>query len=118
MYELFSRGGNPWPGIGNAQVIEDLSMGKRMTFPSTFGPDFILEKIEVCWKENPHERPTFTELLNQLNSFHSNSKKTGTLGNFSSNNNDEEEGSSALYEGELGEDNYLISSNSRNEIIE
>ena len=30
-----------------------------MELPKEFGPQFIIDLMNECWKEDPHERPTF-----------------------------------------------------------
>ena len=30
-----------------------------MRLPETFGPQFIVDLMNECWKEDPHERPAF-----------------------------------------------------------
>jgi serine/threonine protein kinase len=59
LFEIFSKGGNPWGGFSNPEVIEALSNEKRMPLPKNFGPQFIVELIKKCWNEEPNERPTF-----------------------------------------------------------
>ena len=59
MFEVFSKGEDPWAGYSNIQVIEALREEQRMKFSKKFGPQFIVDLINECWKEEPHERPTF-----------------------------------------------------------
>ena len=41
------------------EVIDALRRKERMKLPDGFGPQFIIDIIRECWKEEPHERPTF-----------------------------------------------------------
>ena len=59
LFEIFSKGGTPWPGKSNNKVIVALERGERMRLPETFGPQFIIDLMNECWKEDPHERPAF-----------------------------------------------------------
>lgn len=59
LFELFTKGENPWVGRTNEEIIQDLRNGKRMSIPEKFGPPFVLDIINLCWLENSHERPTF-----------------------------------------------------------
>ncbi len=64
LFEIFSKGENPWSGFGNAQVINSLKDGTTMPLPKDFGPESIIQIIHKCWKINPHERPTFKVFKN------------------------------------------------------
>ena len=59
LFEIFSRGEKPWSGKSNDEILEALREGKRMELPKSFGPKVIIDLINECWKEDPHERPTF-----------------------------------------------------------
>ncbi len=70
LFEIFSRGDNPWGGFSNPEVIEELKKGKRMTLPESFAPQSIVQLIGKCWKDDPNDRPTFKVIFdNTLFSF-------------------------------------------------
>lgn len=63
LFEIFSKGKTPWAGMTNDDVIRELQNGGRMPLPPDFGPQFIKDIMEECWKDDPHQRPTFKDLL-------------------------------------------------------
>ena len=69
LFEIFSKGEEPWVGKKNDEVIEALENKERMKLPNEFGPQFIIEIINECWKQDPHERPTFKVNTLQINIF-------------------------------------------------
>lgn len=66
LWELFSLGKVPYPGITVNQLIEDLKNGYRMDTPE-FASNEIGQLIASCWKSSPNERPTFHQLQEMLN---------------------------------------------------
>lgn len=54
-----------FPGLDSQQMIEKLQSGYRMAKPD-YAPYFIGEIMTNCWKKEPHERPTFIELEEQI----------------------------------------------------
>ncbi len=40
-------------------MIEALRNEKRMPLPKNFEPHLIVDLMNECWKEDPHERPSF-----------------------------------------------------------
>lgn len=48
-----------WHGKSNDEVIEALRKQKRTPLPDNFGPQSIIELMNKCWQEDPHQRPTF-----------------------------------------------------------
>jgi len=76
LFEIFSKGREPWAGKSNDEVIVALERGERMRLPETFGPPFIIDLMNDCWKEEPHERPTFKDLYENLQTQPINSDKS------------------------------------------
>lgn len=37
-----------------------------MKLPNGFGPQIIIDIMNECWKEDPHQRPTFKVNLNEI----------------------------------------------------
>jgi len=66
LFEVFSKGEDPWAGYSTFQVLESLIKKERMKFSKQFGPQFIIDLINECWKEDPHERPSFRILHEKL----------------------------------------------------
>ncbi|XP_075032786.1 protein-tyrosine kinase 6 isoform X2 [Mixophyes fleayi] len=61
LYEIMSRGMNPYPGVSNSELLEFLKKGKRMKAPENCSNKVYNVMLE-CWDENPKKRPTFNEL--------------------------------------------------------
>jgi len=56
----------PYPGLNGIEVATQVvSNGLRPQFPSGTQMD-LQEIISKCWEEDPNERPTFKQLLAQL----------------------------------------------------
>ncbi|XP_041359832.1 vascular endothelial growth factor receptor kdr-like [Gigantopelta aegis] len=69
LWELFSLGGNPYPGVEiNEKFIGLLKSGYRMEKPE-YATDEIFKQIRQCWAADPEERPTFSELVTILGDF-------------------------------------------------
>ncbi|CAL8356421.1 unnamed protein product [Merluccius merluccius] len=66
MWEIFSLGASPYPGL---QIDEEfccrLKEGTRMRAPQ-YSSSEIYQTMLDCWQGEPLERPTFTELVEQL----------------------------------------------------
>jgi len=65
LWELFSLGKTPYPGMGLNQLIRELQSGYRMDKPQ-FATNDIGQLMSDCWKANPSERPTFHNLQEAL----------------------------------------------------
>ena len=59
LFEMFSKGQIPWGNISNLEVVKALQKQERMPLPKEFGPQFIIDLMNECWKEDHHQRPTF-----------------------------------------------------------
>ena len=66
LFEVFTMGGSPYPGLSVHQVIQFVSDGLRMTKTHEI-PMAIYQIMLNCWKENPDERPTFQDLIKEIN---------------------------------------------------
>jgi len=64
IYEIVTRK-DPWEGdsavIATHRVIE----GERMKIPASC-PPVLMRVMELCWKENPVDRPNFSEIVDML----------------------------------------------------
>ena len=61
LWELFSRGKQPFEGRTNDEVVKSLREGVRLQCPKSCPRD-IYELMVQCWMENPTSRPTFCSL--------------------------------------------------------
>ena len=67
LWELFSLGKTPYPGMGLNELIRELLGGYRMDKPQ-FATNEIGRLMTDCWKADPNERPTFNQLQEALSS--------------------------------------------------
>ncbi|CAL4135372.1 unnamed protein product, partial [Meganyctiphanes norvegica] len=58
LYEIITRGKNPYPGIPNNEVIELVNKGERM-LKDNMCPQKLYDIMLKCWNEDPNTRPTF-----------------------------------------------------------
>ncbi|XP_036376880.1 vascular endothelial growth factor receptor 1 isoform X2 [Megalops cyprinoides] len=66
LWEIFSLGASPYPGLHiDEEFCHRLREGTRMRAPEYSTPE-IYSTMLSCWKTNPAERPTFTELVGTL----------------------------------------------------
>ncbi|XP_061191567.1 uncharacterized protein LOC133199714 [Saccostrea echinata] len=69
IWEIFSTGQNPYPGIDGKVVPMKVKSGYRMGVPE-FCPETHGTLMESCWAIKPEERPTFTSIVNKLDSYY------------------------------------------------
>lgn len=65
LWEIFTLGGNPYPTVPHERLFEVLKEGHRMDKP----PYSSLEMYTImrqCWQHHAAQRPTFTELVDDL----------------------------------------------------
>ncbi|XP_060790373.1 tyrosine-protein kinase receptor TYRO3 isoform X2 [Neoarius graeffei] len=65
MWEIMARGQTPYPGVENSEVYEYLIKGERLKQPPDC-PDDIYEIMHSCWSPVPKCRPSFQQLVAQL----------------------------------------------------
>ncbi|XP_076613716.1 tyrosine-protein kinase Fer isoform X2 [Chaetodon auriga] len=65
LWETFSLGICPYPGMTNQQAREQVEKGYRMACPQRC-PDDVYKVMQRCWQYNPEDRPKFSELQRDL----------------------------------------------------
>ena len=66
LWEVFTLGGSPYPGLRTEELISFLEEGRRMDCPEIC-PKSIYEIMLDCWKKNPYDRPLFVQITERLN---------------------------------------------------
>ncbi|XP_036606684.1 fibroblast growth factor receptor 4 [Trichosurus vulpecula] len=66
LWEIFTLGGSPYPGIPVEELFSLLREGHRMDRPSHCPPELYMLMRE-CWHAIPSQRPTFKQLVEALN---------------------------------------------------
>ena len=65
LWETFTLGGTPYPGLPTDQLLDYLSEGKRMENPAKC-PLEVYTVMRDCWLHEPDQRPQFTTLNERL----------------------------------------------------
>ncbi|KAF6020561.1 hypothetical protein EB796_021129 [Bugula neritina] len=65
LYELFSLGETPYSAIDSADILKYLTNGHRMARPMLCDEN-MYEVMMQCWQTEPGDRPSFTQLHQQL----------------------------------------------------
>ncbi|KAG2455277.1 FGFR4 factor, partial [Polypterus senegalus] len=65
MWEIFTLGGSPYPGIPVEELFKLLKEGHRMDKPSNCTHELYMLMTE-CWHAVPLQRPTFKRLVEEL----------------------------------------------------
>ncbi|XP_077342240.1 tyrosine-protein kinase Mer isoform X3 [Lithobates pipiens] len=68
MWEIATRGMTPYPGVQNHEIYDYLLQGHRLKQPADC-LDELYELMYICWRPDPANRPTFTELKYDLQKF-------------------------------------------------
>lgn len=66
LYEVMSRGSAPYPTMNNAQAVGVVQKGYRMPCPDDC-PEKAYDIMRGCWRDVSVSRPSFEEVLYQLN---------------------------------------------------
>jgi megakaryocyte-associated tyrosine kinase len=65
LWEIFSYGQAPYPGLSNSEVIQEVSKGYRMPPPDNC-PKQIVELMNECWHDDPLKRPQWINIFVKL----------------------------------------------------
>ncbi|KAM3861603.1 protein tyrosine kinase 2 beta, b [Diretmus argenteus] len=69
VWEILSRGQQPFFWLENRDVINQLEQGIRLPKPEEC-PPALYSLMTRCWSYDPRERPTFTELVIKISDVH------------------------------------------------
>ena len=65
LWEMFTLGGSPYPGISAQRLSKYLSSGQRLEKPVECC-DEVYDVMQCCWRWEPGERSTFVNILDSL----------------------------------------------------
>ncbi|XP_060028304.1 tyrosine-protein kinase receptor UFO [Erinaceus europaeus] len=65
MWEIATRGQTPYPGVENSEIYDYLRQGNRLKQPVDC-LDGLYALMSRCWELNPRDRPSFSELREDL----------------------------------------------------
>ncbi|XP_030068834.1 tyrosine-protein kinase Srms [Microcaecilia unicolor] len=71
LYEIFTYGEQPYSGMTNREVLEQLNHGYRLPRPRTCPAD-VYQIMLSCWRDEEDLRPSFQNLRDKLNSINTN----------------------------------------------
>ncbi len=78
LWEMFSLGKNPYPGVSPGDVYYMLQNGSRMEKPD-YCPRVVYRTMLDCWNSDPSQRPNFGELMSGLGELLEDSEKDNYL---------------------------------------
>lgn len=61
----FDRGSVPYVGVNNFELEDYLDRGRRLGKPD-FCPNAIFKLWQKCWSYDPTERPSFAEIVKEI----------------------------------------------------
>jgi len=67
MWEIVTLGSTPYPGMSGSEVMKKVREGQRLEKPEHCDRE-IYNMMFYCWDRDPSERPTFTDLVQNLES--------------------------------------------------
>ncbi|KAL4226642.1 hypothetical protein ACF0H5_014623 [Mactra antiquata] len=65
LWELMTRGVNPYPEVDNWDIVRYLKQGRRMPQPQ-YCPDALYTIMRKCWHPNSKQRPEFSQLAHEI----------------------------------------------------
>ncbi|XP_022239773.1 proto-oncogene tyrosine-protein kinase receptor Ret-like [Limulus polyphemus] len=65
LWEIATLGATPYPGVTPERLFQLLKAGYRMEKPNACS-DELYSVMLMCWRENPHDRPSFKVLVTKL----------------------------------------------------
>ena len=65
LWELYSLGGSPYPGLPMEDLLKFLESGRRMECPHNC-PSAMYKLMLKCWSKVPYQRPDFEEIIGEL----------------------------------------------------
>ena len=65
LWEIFTLGGSPYPGITTDEFLSYLKGKKRMNQPESC-PNEFYALMTNCWEDDPEDRPKFCEIYDRV----------------------------------------------------
>lgn len=77
-WEIFSKGKEPFPTCSSDEVKDLLMNEKRMTLtcPEDCPNELYASVVQPCWNFRPDQRPEFSDICSNINSFRNGNEKT------------------------------------------
>ncbi|XP_065904814.1 uncharacterized protein [Dysidea avara] len=67
LYEIFSYGSQPYPGMDDKDIKRHVKQGYRMK-PPEHTPSPMCKLMVLCWSDKPQKRPQFRDIINYIDS--------------------------------------------------
>lgn len=68
LWEIATLAEQPYQGHSNEQVLHDVIAGRKLETP-LYCPETLKSIMVACWKRRPNDRPTFINIVSQLEHF-------------------------------------------------
>ncbi|XP_072041375.1 tyrosine kinase receptor Cad96Ca-like [Amphiura filiformis] len=65
LWEIVTLGARPYPDMGTRVISSEIQQGYRMPRPEHCVQQ-LYDIMSACWASNPHERPTFAEIIRKI----------------------------------------------------
>eukprot|EP01119_Soliformovum_irregulare_P014107 TRINITY_DN3829_c0_g1_i1.p1 TRINITY_DN3829_c0_g1~~TRINITY_DN3829_c0_g1_i1.p1 ORF type:complete len:780 (-),score=197.66 TRINITY_DN3829_c0_g1_i1:108-2447(-) len=65
MWEMYSQGQTPYPGMSNDDAVNSVMEGHRLESPQGC-PQPVYDLMMECWQRDPQERPTFARIIEKV----------------------------------------------------
>ena len=79
LWEIFTLGDDPYPSVPVEKLFAKLRKGHRMKRPP-YAPPELYQIMLTCWQHVPEERPSFTELVEEIDGMITAKSCTGEVG--------------------------------------
>nr|CDS29924.1 activated cdc42 kinase 1 [Hymenolepis microstoma] len=66
VWEMWSGGAEPWPGLGSDAILSELKSGRRLAWPRTACPRSLYQLLLATWRFEPAQRPSFEYLVDRM----------------------------------------------------
>lgn len=84
LWEIFTLGGNPYPGLPKEQLLDYLREGQRMKQPHDC-PIEMYDVMSDCWMQLPEQRPKFMAIAERIGNILERNISEVTLGSVHTN---------------------------------
>ncbi|VUZ49625.1 unnamed protein product [Hymenolepis diminuta] len=66
VWEMWSGGAEPWPGLSSDAVLSEFKSGRRLTWPRLVCPRRLYQLLLATWRFEPAQRPSFEYLVDRM----------------------------------------------------
>jgi len=74
-WEIYSKGAGPYADVKSSDIKSQVKKGLRMQCPLECPPELFQSTLLPCWKDNAKQRPTFSEIVQNIQQFRSGTER-------------------------------------------